>query len=107
MKKLICLLHHPLKLTKTTDCEAEDFENENRAIRVYKCKYCGEDVVAITKHINGKFKRPVNLDNAFRQAETNCENYVDGKCSLDNEICYVEQNRKDSGLTFDCVKKVY
>lgn len=67
MKKLICLLHHPLKLTKTTDCEAEDFENENRAIRIYKCKHCGKDVVVITKCLKAKFFN----SNIFKQAEVN------------------------------------
>ncbi|WP_154698319.1 hypothetical protein, partial [Clostridium botulinum] len=65
MKKLICLLHHPLRLTKTTDCNTEDFENDNRTIRIYKCKYCGKDILVTTRCINGKFCKPFNHSKDF------------------------------------------
>lgn len=56
MKKLICIIGHNKSIMKLKDCEKEKFENNNRAITVYKCKYCGEDVVVVTRHINGQFK---------------------------------------------------
>ncbi|NEZ47803.1 hypothetical protein FDF74_11485 [Clostridium niameyense] len=57
-KKLICLLHHPLRLTKIRDCDVEDFENENREIRVYKCKYCGKDILVRERCIKIEFDKP-------------------------------------------------
>lgn len=58
MKKLICLLGHNKRLMKINDCIKERFENEDRAIVVYTCKYCDADIHVRTLYINAKFKNP-------------------------------------------------
>lgn len=50
MKKLICMLGHNARLMKTNECLTEDFENKNRAIRIFKCKYCGKDIFTVTRY---------------------------------------------------------
>lgn len=54
MKRLICLLGHNKYLMKTKDCNKENFENENRSIKLYTCKYCGKDILVVTKYIKPK-----------------------------------------------------
>lgn len=54
MKRLICLLGHSKHLMKIKHCNTENFENENRSIRVYTCKYCNKDILVVTKYIKPK-----------------------------------------------------
>ncbi|MBS4893764.1 MAG: hypothetical protein KHZ90_08315 [Veillonella parvula] len=54
MKKLVCLLGHNKYLMKIKDCNKENFKNENRAISVYTCKYCGKDILVVTKYVKLK-----------------------------------------------------
>ena len=58
MKKLICLLGHNKMLMERNECEKEQFENDNRAITVYKCKYCGADIAAFTRYMKSHFRNP-------------------------------------------------
>lgn len=55
MKKLICLLGHNKRIMKISECEKEQFENDARAITVYKCKHCRKDIFVTTRHINAHF----------------------------------------------------
>jgi len=63
MKKLICYLNHNPHLMRIRDCNTENFENEDRAITVYKCKYCGKDLLVRTRFIKAKF------NNAFKDVK--------------------------------------
>ncbi|WP_455797546.1 hypothetical protein [Clostridium butyricum] len=56
---------HNKILMKVSDCRKEIFENENRQITVYSCKYCNKDVLVMTNHINAKF----DLSKAFKHEE--------------------------------------
>lgn len=44
MKKFLCLIGHPKRLTRISECNIDDFENDDESIRIYRCKYCGEFV---------------------------------------------------------------
>lgn len=52
MKKLICLLGHNKHLLKLSELTREDFENENQAISVYTCKYCGKFIFTRIRYVN-------------------------------------------------------
>lgn len=58
MKKFLCLIGHPKRLTPASGCNVYDFENDDEEIRVYKCKYCGEFVAGYTRCVKSKFKKP-------------------------------------------------
>ncbi|WP_291566775.1 MULTISPECIES: hypothetical protein [unclassified Clostridium] len=62
MKKLICLLKHNKRLMKINECEKEQFENDDRAITVYKCKYCGTDFFVRTRYLKAHFKNPEDIE---------------------------------------------
>ena len=57
MKKIMCLIGHPKRLTHASSCSVHDFENDDEEIRVYKCKYCGEFVAGYTRCVKSKFKK--------------------------------------------------
>lgn len=61
MKKLVCFLRHNKRIMKISECEKEYFENDNRAITVYKCKYCGEDMFVMTRHIKYVLKNKKDI----------------------------------------------
>jgi len=61
MKNLICLLGHNKMLMKLNECEKEQFENDNRAITIYKCKYCGADIIVLTRYMKSHFRNPKDL----------------------------------------------
>lgn len=54
--KLKCLLFH--KGLKVNECNKEYFKNEDRAITVYSCKYCGKTVAVIDRYKIAHFKMP-------------------------------------------------
>ena len=58
MKKFLCLIGHPKRLTRISECNVNDFENDSEAIRVYRCKYCGDYVGGYTRYIKAKVKKP-------------------------------------------------
>ena len=74
MKKLICLLGHNKHFMRVRDCTLEKFKNENRGITVYKCKYCGKDILVQENFIVAKFKNPdeliLDVSHAFEDGET-------------------------------------
>jgi len=43
---------------RVRDCTLEKFKNEDRGITVYKCKYCGKDVLVQERFIVAHFKNP-------------------------------------------------
>lgn len=58
MKNIICLIVHPKRLTPISFCKADDFENDDENIRVYRCKYCGDFVAGYTRCINARIEKP-------------------------------------------------
>lgn len=58
MKKIMCIIGHPKRLTPISSCSVHDFENDDEKIRVYKCKYCNEFVAGYTMYVKSKFKKP-------------------------------------------------
>lgn len=61
MKKFICLIGHPKRLTLISKCKIDDFENDYEKIKVYRCKYCGDYVGGYTKCIKANVKE-INFD---------------------------------------------
>lgn len=59
MKKFICIMGHPKRFMCISMCDVNDFENDDEAIRVYRCKYCGEYVAAYTRFVKAKLKKSV------------------------------------------------
>lgn len=58
MKKIICLLGHNKHLMKINECTKEDFENENKEIRIYTCKYCDKVIFVRTRFVKSHFQNP-------------------------------------------------
>ena len=56
MKKIMCIIGHPKRLTPVSSCNVYDFENDDEAIRIYRCKYCGDYVGGYTRFVKSKFK---------------------------------------------------
>lgn len=56
MKKFLCLIGHPKRLIRISECRIDDFENDGEAIRVYRCKYCGDYIGGHTRFVKAKFK---------------------------------------------------
>lgn len=54
MKKLICLLGHNKRLMRLNECDTEYFENDDKSIALYSCKYCGEFIFAKTRYVKAK-----------------------------------------------------
>ena len=79
MKKLICLLGHPKRIMKFNELTSELFENDNRAITVYDCKYCGKHIFTRTRSYNAKVKEELCFDKQpIEEEEDSCE----GKSNL-------------------------
>jgi len=62
MKKLICLLGHPKRIMRFDELTADYFENENRAITVYECKYCGKHIYTRTRFLIARVKEELCFD---------------------------------------------
>lgn len=60
MKNLKCLLGHNLRIMKLKDCRKEFFENDDKGIVVYWCKYCNRAVYTHEKY------RKAHFDDAFK-----------------------------------------
>ena len=58
MKKFLCSIGHPRILTRVSQCNIDNFENDDEEIRVFRCKYCGDFVYAYTRLVKLKFKEP-------------------------------------------------
>lgn len=58
MKKLKCLLNHPLHMMKIHDITKHKFDNNEENITVYKCKHCGKIITGKTNFVKAEFKNP-------------------------------------------------
>lgn len=53
LRKLKCMLYHNHYTTE--DCNIENFENDNRAITIYECKYCKKPLLIVTNYVKAHY----------------------------------------------------
>lgn len=60
MKNVKCLFNH--RFIKINECIKENFENDDKAITIYRCKYCDKVLWVRDRYIKGHFKNPSTED---------------------------------------------
>ena len=90
MKKFLCLIGHPKRLTRISECNIDDFENDDEAIRVYRCKYCGKEITIVKMRSSNSHY----YDDEWVEYECDCDTWKE----------YEKMNKKLDELNYNIYK---